>query len=76
MLRKQHNREKNMWKQPSQKFLKKAYLAGGLFRDSKRIYQAEYSQAQKRYWFFPIVYHTLPRIKGFQIMDKSEYGDK
>lgn len=62
-----------MRKEPTQKFLKEAYDNGGLFRDSRRIYQAEYSQAQKSYWYFPISYASEQKIKGFEII--KELGE-
>ena len=63
-------RESRIKKEPSQKFLKKACENGGMFRDARRIYQAEYSQAQRRFWYFPIVYDRQPNVKGYQLIKK------
>lgn len=62
-----------MKKQPTQEFLRKAYDAGAFIRDARRIYQVEYSQAQRQYWFFPIRLCGFQQIKGYEII--KELGE-
>lgn len=62
-----------MKKQPTQELLKKAYDAGAFIRDTRRIYQVEYSQAQRQYWYFPIMLCGSQKIKGYEII--KELGE-
>lgn len=64
-----------MKKQPTQEFLKKIYDACAFFRDTRRIYQVEYSQAQKQYWYFPIRWCSFQQIKGYKIINAKELGE-
>lgn len=60
-----------MKKEPTQAFLKDVYNKCAFFRDSGHIYQAEYSQAQKQYWYFPIR-SDIQKTKGYKIINKLE----
>ena len=57
-----------MSKEPTQEFLKEVYEAGGFFKDSTRIYQVEYSQAQRQYWYFSVKYEKS-KIIGYKIVE-------